>query len=117
MAKVQVIKTKKGQALVEWQGTNGVRRAFVPSEKVKDGEVEHPERGIPYGADFAKHLTHLPAIEDIVNHLHTASVWTWEDAQANTGAIYGAISQAYGPVLNQILGSIKGELQHGKSND
>jgi len=106
---VNVIKVKKGQALIEWADETGLHRGYVPSKDVENGDVKNPERAAPYGVDFAKHIKRIPKAADFARALNNVGIWTYEDLEANPSKATGVILQVYGPVLNQILTGIKGE--------
>lgn len=98
---VRVIKTKAGQSLIEWNEDNNMHRAWVPHEDVKHGEIETPERGLPYGDEIE--LTDLPKAAAIVQALHNAGLWTWEDIRVNPSAVQSAVTQVYDSVISQLL--------------
>ncbi len=101
---VKTLQERNGTALVEWIEDGQTQRALVPtSELSEDGDCAHPERGLPYGVNFADliHIAVQPT--DIDRELKNAGVWTVDDLLSKPKLVQGAIIQAYGAVLKDLL--------------
>ena len=52
---VKLLSENNGTALIEWLEDGELQRAIVPAREVSEGgECVHPERGLPYGLNFAE---------------------------------------------------------------
>lgn len=96
---VKIVKNQGDMTLVQWgSGAENVpTRAWVRTEDIVDGEVEHPERGVPYGMDLSRTLVLQPiTAKDIVRELRKLGIWTLDDLRQNPSMVGNAISASYG---------------------
>ena len=101
---VKLISENNGTALIEWMEEGEPQRAIVPSREVSEGgECAHPERGLPYGLNFAEYITITVTPADIDRELRNAGVWTADDLLHKPKLVQGAISAAYGAVLQDLI--------------
>lgn len=107
---VTAIKTRKGKTLIEWIDSNGVpQRSFVPADKVsEDNTVNHPERGIPFGVNFA-HFVKGVEIDPVAidRELKLAGLWSATDVRDNPGLALAAVNRALGLVFQTLLANLK----------
>lgn len=105
---VKVIAQYDGHALIEWTDETGLNRSVVPVVDVSSGECEHPERGVPYGEDWAALLISIGLDVDLlVAEFHRRGIWTAADLQANHKAALGAILAVAGRLLGDLVGMSK----------
>ena len=105
---VKLISENNGTALIEWMEEGEPQRAIVPSREVSEGgECAHPERGLPYGLNFAEYITITVTPADIDKELKNAGVWTAEDLLHKPKLVQGAISAAYGAVLQDLIRNVR----------
>lgn len=104
---VKLIHERNGTALIEWIEDSQTHRAIVPADQVIDGYCAHPERGVPYGINFADYITIEVMPEDIDRELKRAGVWTVDDLHRQPQAVRAAINTAYGAVLQNLLHNTK----------
>lgn len=104
---VKIIQERKGSAIIEWVDNNEVRRSIIPTAELVGNECAYPERGIPYGIDFADLITIEVTPQDIQRSLNNAGIWTVDDLLHNPREVQGAINAAYGAVLNNLLRNVK----------
>jgi hypothetical protein len=105
---VKLISENNGTALIEWMEEGEPQRAIVPANEVSEsGECAHPERGLPYGLNFAEYITITVAPADIDKELKNAGVWTAEDLLHKPKLVQGAISAAYGAVLQDLIRNVR----------
>lgn len=93
-------------SLVQWDsGADRIpARSWVKTADVVDDEVEHPERGVPFGVDIVHNLELKPvSVADIARELRRLDLWTIDDLRQRPDAIYGALSAAYGVNISTIL--------------
>ena len=105
---VKLISENNGTALIEWMEEGEPQRAIVPSREVSEGgECAHPERGLPYGLNFAEYITITVTPADIDRELRNAGVWTADDLLHKPKLVQGAISAAYGAVLQDLIRNVR----------
>ena len=105
---VKLISENNGTALIEWMEEGEPQRALVPSREVSEGgECAHPERGLPYGLNFAEYITITVTPADIDRELRNAGVWTADDLLHKPKLVQGAISAAYGAVLQDLIRNVR----------
>ncbi len=105
---VKLISENNGTALIEWMEEGEPQRAIVPANEVSEsGECAHPERGLPYGLNFAEYITITVTPADIDKELKNAGVWTAEDLLHKPKLVQGAISAAYGAVLQDLIRNVR----------
>ena len=105
---VKLISENNGTALIEWMEEGEPQRAIVPANQVSEGgECAHPERGLPYGLNFAEYITSTVTPADIDKQLKNAGVWTAEDLLHKPKLVQGAISAAYGAVLQDLIRNVR----------
>lgn len=106
--RVKVIAQYAGQTLIEWVDEAGLNRSIVPAADVVGGECERPERGVPYGEDWAALLISIGLNVDLlVVEFHRRGIWTFSDLQANHNAALGAILAVAGRLLGDLVGMSK----------
>jgi hypothetical protein len=105
---VKTISENNGTALIEWMEDSQPQRALVPSREVSaGGECLHPERGLPYGVDFAELITITVTPADIDRELKNNGIWTADDLLHKPKLVQGAIAAAYGIVLGDLLRNVR----------
>lgn len=105
---VKLISENNGTALIEWMEEGEPQRAIVPANEVSEGgECAHPERGLPYGLNFAEYITITVTPADIDKQLKNAGVWTADDLLHKPKLVQGAISAAYGAVLQDLIRNVR----------
>ena len=105
---VKLLSENNGTALIEWLEDGELRRAIVPAREVSEGgECVHPERGLPYGLNFAEYITITITPADIDRELKNAGVWTADDLLHKPKLVQGAISAAYGAVLQDLIRNVR----------
>lgn len=105
---VKLISENNGTALIEWLEEGEPQRAIVPANQVSEsGECAHPERGLPYGLNFAEYINITVTPADIDKELKNAGVWTAEDLLHKPKLVQGAISAAYGAVLQDLIRNVR----------
>ena len=105
---VKTISENGGVTLIEWFEDGQLQRSLVPSKEVSEGgECLHPERGIPYGIDFADYITATVTPADIDKELKNSGVWTADDLLHKPKLVQGAIAAAYGIVLGDLLRNVR----------
>ena len=105
---VKLISENNGTALIEWMEEGEPQRAIVPSREVSEGgECAYPERGLPYGLNFAEYITITVTPADIDKELKNAGVWTADDLLHKPKLVQGAISAAYGAVLQDLIRNVR----------
>ncbi len=105
---VKLISENNGTALIEWMEEGEPQRAIVPANEVSEGgECAHPERGLPYGLNFAEFVTITVTPADIDKELKNAGVWTADDLLHKPKLVQGAISAAYGAVLQDLIRNVR----------
>ena len=103
---VKVITRIDEHALIEWVDAGQINRSIVPANEVQGNTCEQPERGVPYGEDWAALLSELN-VDLLVSELHRRGIWTADDLQANHKAALGAIHTVAGELFNSLLSSAK----------
>lgn len=105
---VKLLSENNGTALIEWMEEGEPQRAIVPANQVSEGgECAYPERGLPYGLNFAEYITITVTPADIDKQLKNAGVWTAEDLLHKPKLVQGAISAAYGAVLQDLIRNVR----------
>lgn len=105
---VKTISENGGVTLIEWLEDGQLQRSLVPSKEVSEGgECAHPERGLPYGINFADYITATVTPADIDRELKNAGVWTALDLLHKPKQVQGAVAAAYGIVLGDLLRNVR----------
>jgi hypothetical protein len=105
---VKLISENNGTALIEWMEEGEPQRAIVPANQVSEGgECAYPERGLPYGLNFAEYITITVTPADIDRQLKNVGVWTADDLLHKPKLVQGAISAAYGAVLQDLIRNVR----------
>jgi hypothetical protein len=105
---IKTISENGGVTLIEWLEDGQLQRSLVPSKDVSEsGECLHPERGLPYGINFADYITTTVTPDDIDRELKNAGVWTADDLLHKPKLVQGAISAAYGAILGDLLRKVR----------
>lgn len=113
---VKLLSENNGTALIEWLEDGELQRAIVPANEVSaftvsSGPVgytcDYPERGLPYGLNFAEYITITVTPADIEKELKNAGVWTADDLLHKPKLVQGAISAAYGAVLQDLIRNVR----------
>lgn len=96
---VKVIAQEGQSALVEWTTEDDAHRAYVPHEKIEDGECPEDalRAGIPYGAPWEE-LIDLSGLtpQAVARQLRRHGIWTRADIERNMQGAQRAINQATG---------------------
>lgn len=101
--KIKVVSRNNELTLIEWVDDGTYHRSIVPTDDVIGNDFcEHPERGIPYGEDWASLLPPLE-VDLLVNELHRRGIWTAQDLQNNHKAALGAILVVAGRLLGDFV--------------
>lgn len=104
---VKIIKEHQGSAIIEWIENDELRRSIIPTSELRGNECAYPERGIPYGIEFADFIHIEVTPQDIQRSLNNAGIWTADDLLHHPREVQGAINAAYGAVLNNLLRNVK----------
>lgn len=104
---VKIIQEHKGSAVIEWVENGQYVRSIIPRSELSGNECAYPERGIPYGLDFADLINVEVTPQDIQRSLNNAGIWTADDLLHRPREVQGAINAAYGAVLNNLLRNVK----------
>ncbi len=105
---VKLLSENNGTALIEWLEDGELQRAIVPAKEVSNGgECAYPERGLPYGLNFAEYITITVTPADIDRELKNVGVWTADDLLHKPKLVQGAISAAYGAVLQDLIRNVR----------
>lgn len=104
---VQIIQQQNGSSVIQWVEDGEIQRSIVPNSELVGNECEHPERGLPYGIDFAEFIDIEVTPQDIQTSLHNAGIWTVDDLLHRPREVQGAINSAYGAVLQNLLRNVK----------
>lgn len=108
---VRIIRRKGGYALVQWVKDEVSERAWVPLDIVDESgtsaEVEGPERGVPYGESWSRHITAEISPRVIEQELKRRGIWTFEDYMSQPEVVNGALLSAYKQVHEQIAAAAK----------
>lgn len=108
---VQTLQTKNGLTLVEWQADGRMYRNWIKVEDVShtsDGaQVVGPEKGVPYGFDFARLVKLSVTPQMIDTELKRVGIWTAEDLRTRTAEARVAIQSAYGVDLASLLNAVR----------
>lgn len=112
---VQRLRVANNLALVQWTDAgNQQRRGWIPEDSLKNmpdsgtGMVaDRPERGIPYGDDFANLIEFKASGQAFENALHARNIWTYDelksvvDVQVALQAAYALDTSAVLEVVRQ----------------
>lgn len=110
---VHTLRTKNGLTLVEWvEAGNRLRRSWITAEMMDESTVagktvmaDRPERGIPFGDDFAGVVSFKADPQAFEDELHRRGVWTYADVQLVDVQV--ALQHAYGSDYSQLLYAMK----------
>ena len=104
MAIVKKIRRKGHGVLVEFECDGRLQRVVVPPDSVNDGHVEDDVlgMGIPYGEPWSQLIGNLTAVQ-VENALYRAGIWTLDDLRQNPMAGVGALQNAMGAYVNQLI--------------
>jgi hypothetical protein len=104
---VNAIQTEGELSLIEWVDDGRYLRSLVPSADVTQGQCEYPERGLPYGANWAELITAIVEPEAIANLLRKRNIWTIEELLANPREAQSAINEAASVLLSNLLSNAR----------
>lgn len=105
---VKTISENSGVTLIEWMEDGQMQRSLVPSGEVSEaGECLYPERGLPYGINFADYIIATVTPDDIDRELKNAGVWTADDLLRKPQLVQGAVAAAYGIILGDLLRNVR----------
>lgn len=110
---VHTLRTKNGLTLVEWtEAGNRLRRSWITAEMMDEKTVsgksvmaDRPERGIPFGDDFANAISFKADPQAFEDELHRRGVWTYEDVKLVDVQV--ALQHAYGSDYSQLFYAMK----------
>lgn len=95
---VKIIAQKDLSALVEWEAEGDLCRAYVPADKVEDGQCGEDvlAAGIPHGVPWEDVLPETPPREAVGKQLRQHGIWTCADIEKNIQGVQRAINQTTG---------------------
>lgn len=102
---VTIIQNKHTAALVEWVDRDGAHRCIIPQSEIssdKQVEMDVLLAGVPYGAPWAEIEPVIVSGGEIERALHNASIWTFDDLQANPKGALGALQAVFGVTLSTL---------------
>lgn len=107
---VRLIISKGASSLVEFKDGELLKRVFVPSDTVKDGQCSEVilNRGIPYGHPW-EDLEFTIGGPALAEALHKADLWTIEDVLKNPKKLRSALQATITSQLSEILTIAYGE--------
>jgi hypothetical protein len=94
---VRVVRENAGAALVEWEVSDDLRRAWVPVLSIKDGTIDADVlvEGTPVGVDWAKFIKVQATPERLAKELRKAGIWTVEDLTHRAAYVKGVLLNTY----------------------
>ena len=107
---VQVIRTEKETALVEWADREGMlQRAYVPTTEVTSDQVSSDtlDAGISYGVAFEDIWKPSVTATQVAQELRRRGIWTREDVFEQPNAVIVALQAAYGLDLGRLQSACK----------
>lgn len=112
--KIKLIAAQGAAAIVEYQGRDGIERAIVPNNEVKQGRISKRalDQSIPFGGiELADYLPEQLTVKitDLQNMLRQRGLWTQQDYLQNPQVILGALQKLYGVDVTRILNLISSE--------
>lgn len=111
---VRVVSQSKTASLVEWKAGETTRRAYLPNEEVKSGQVSEDalESATPYGETWEVLIT-LPITPlQVAEAWRGRGIWTLDDLAMNRQKAAAAIEALLRPIISTCIRETK-EAMHG----
>lgn len=110
---VQRLRVTENLALVQWTDAGNLqRRVWIPLDSIKETPdsgtgilADRPERGIPYGDDFANLIEFKADGQAFENALHSRDIWTYEDLKSVVD-VQVALQAAYALDTSAVLNAV-----------
>lgn len=102
---VKPVKRSGAATCVEWDVNGWPRRAWVPTEEVRENKVAQDslEAGVPEGIRWEERVTDAFDVAALARGLYRRGIFTAGDVAANKPGVQAAIQEAVGPVFRQLL--------------
>ena len=102
---VRRVKRSGAATCIQWEQGGLSRRAWVPTEEVRDNQVsaESLEAGVPEGFRWEERVTFAFDVAALARGLYRRGIFTHQDVAANKPGCMAAIHEAVSPVFRELL--------------